>query len=178
MFSPYLGFDERDIYGVHKINLAHWTGTPATASSGLALMQDATNDGALVPSTYANSIGSLIPATVVTASAPSRETGWLLQPVSTSGPSLLSLLSTVYDESIASGGTAAVCKSVSGAYIATDQYATGTGAITFAGTVALDAELGIAAGMPRVLQTGDAIRLAYKGSVYQRQIQCLLAQII
>lgn len=178
MFSPYLGFMERDIYGVHKIILSNWSGSPSSASSGLALMQDAANDGALTPSTYANSIGSLIPATVVTASKPAKETGWLLQPASTTGPSLLSLLSTIYDESISSGSTAAVCKSVAGAYIATDQYSTTTGAITFAGAVALDAYIGINAGQPRVLQAGDAQRLQYKGSVFQRQIQCALLQII
>lgn len=180
MFSPYLGFTERDIYGVFKIILTNWSGSPTSASSGLALQQDSTNDTSpLTPSTYANSLGSLIPATIVTSGAPSHETGWLLQPANLTGPSILSLLSTVYDESIASGSTAAVVRSTQGALIATDQYvASSTGAITFGGSVALDAYIGLASGMPRVAQSGDVNRLQFKGSVVQRQTTCALFQIL
>jgi hypothetical protein len=169
MFTPILGFDERAIVGVYKV--------ASVASSGLAMMALASDTTPLTPSPYGNSYGTVQPATITTAGV-LRETGWLLQPVTASGPSVFSILASIYDESVPAGTVAGVVLSKSGCQIATDQYATGTGAITFAGSVALDATCGINAGQPRTLQTGDVARLLFKGQVVQRTLPLGLFEII
>lgn len=169
MLTPFLGFDERAIVGVHKIAVA--------SSSGIALMQATTDATPLTPSPYGNSYGTLTAATILTA-GPVRETGFLLQPVTATGPSVFSILASIYDESVAAGTIAAVLLSKSGAMIATDQYSTGTGAITFAGSVALDAACGYNAGLVRTVQAGDATRAIFKGQVVQRTLPLGIFQII
>jgi len=168
MFSPYLGFQERDILGVFKVSVA--------TSSGTAMQRDTTDTSPRVPSTYANSLGSVTAASILSSNG-NKEIGWLLQPVSTAGPSLLSILSSVYDESVPALSTAAVVASKPGCHIATDQYvASSTGSITT--STALDTTLGIASGMLRTVQGGDATRATFQGFVVQRRITCVLAMIL
>jgi hypothetical protein len=135
----------------------------------------------LTPSPYGNSLGTLAPATITTAGV-LRETAWLLQPVTVTGPTVLEVLSSVYDESVAAGQIASCVLSLSGAQVATDQYVatggTGAGQILFNGSVAQDATCGIHAGQPRVLQTGDAPRLIFKGQVVQRTLPLGIFAII
>lgn len=175
MLSPFLGFVQSDIVGVFKAG--------AVMASGLALMLDTTDASPLTPSFYGNSFGTVKAATLTATSGPARETGFLLQPVSTNGPSVFSVLASIYDESVAAGTNAAVLLSKSGAMIATDQYATGaaTGAIKFDGTVALETACGINAGMARVAQTtapADTVRLVFKGQVTQRNTALAVFQIV
>jgi hypothetical protein len=171
MLSPYQGFEGRSITGVYKI--------AAAAFSGLALVAQTSDASPLTPSPYGNSLGTLVPGSVTTGGI-QRETGWLLQPVTTSGPTVLEVLSSVYDESVAAGQIASVLLSLSGCQVATDQYVTGsaTGAISFGGGVALDTACGIASGQPRVAQGGDVKRLLFKGQVVQRTIPLGIFQII
>lgn len=173
MLSPYLGFEGRDITGVYRITVA--------SASGLALTALASDTRPLTPSPYGNSLGSLTAGSVTTAGVV-RETGWLLQPVTATGPSVFSVLSSVYDESIAAGQIASVLLSKSGAQVATDQYVAaggaGAGQILFDGTVALDKTCGIFNGQPRVLQTGDVARLLFKGQVVQRTLPLGIFEII
>lgn len=170
MLSPFLGFVQSDIVGVFKAG--------AVMASGLALMLDTTDASPLTPSFYGNSFGTVKAANITTAGV-IRETGFLLQPVTTSGPSVFSVLASIYDESVAAGTNAAVLLSKSGAFIASDQYlASGTGAIKFDGTVALETACGINAGMVRTVQAGDASRLVFKGQVTQRNTALAVFQIV
>lgn len=160
MLSPFLGYTERDIVGVYSV-------ASATAS-GVAVVADSSGTAPLSPTPYGNQYGAVVAASITAAGT--RELGFLLQPVTTSGPSLLSILAQVYDESIPAGAVAAVLLSKSGAQIATDQFATGTatGAILFDGSVAIDAVCGIASGLFRVKQGGDIARAQFLGAVNQR----------
>lgn len=174
MLALLAGFMEKEIFG-------SFTVASATAS-GLAMAIQNSDNSPLNPSPYGNFFGTIAPATVTQTfvqsgttpfavtevSVSGREAGWLLQPVTSSGPALLNILAEVYDESVAAGGVAALALSKSGALIATDQYSTGTGAISFGGAVALGTTCGINAGQPRVLQAGDAPRLIFMGKVVQR----------
>lgn len=174
MFSPYLGFMERDIVGTYKVSSA--------AASGLAMMLNVSDTSPNTPGVYANSLGSVVPASITTT-ASNKEIGWLLQPVTTSGPSILSLISSVYDESVAAGQTAAICLSKSNAIIATDQYVTTTADATYGInplTATLNAPCGIVSGQPRLKDAtaNDAERLLFVGAVYQRQILCGLFSLI
>lgn len=185
MLAPLQGWLDREVVGVFKVAVA--------MASGLAVVIDnSANTAPLNPSPYANSFGQVKAASpaqtitqsgttpfAVTAVVDARETGWLLQPVTASGPSLLSVLSQVYDESVAAGGTAAVLPSKAGALIGTDQYVTAGGAaIKFDGTVALGAICGINNGQPRLVQAGDAGRLQFMGKVSQRLLALATFQII
>jgi hypothetical protein len=183
MLSPLAGFQEREILGVFKV---------ATAmASGLAVGIDSTNTAPLNPSPYGNSFGSVVvasPAVTFTQSGTTpfavssishtREIGYLLQPVTTNGPSLLSVLSQVYDESVAAGNTAAVLLAKAGGIIATDQYLTTTGqAIKFDGSVSLGAVCSIVNGVTQ-LQTGaQASRSIFLGKIVQRNLPLGVFQI-
>lgn len=173
MLTPYLGLEGRDILGVYKI--------AAAANSGLALQMVTSDATPLTPSPYGRQSGTLGPATVTTASG-KKETGWLLQPVTPTGPSVFSVLASIYDESVAVGQVAAVVASRQGTQIATDQYVaaggSAAGQIVFDGTVALDELCGIYQGQPRVLQTGDLARLQFKGQVIQRNTPLAIFEII
>ncbi len=169
MLSPLIGFTDREILGVYTVN--------AAAQSGLALGSVVGDLSVNSPSPYGNSFGSVAPVSCTTAGT-LRETGWLLQPVTLTGPSVFSVLASIYDESVAAGQTAAMVASVSGKTIATDQYvASGTGAINLS-TVAPDTIVGIFNGQPRLLQSGDQPRLQYKGQVLQRTIPCAMFLIL
>lgn len=170
MLSPFLGFTERDIVGTYVAG--------AAMNSGLAVVLSTSDTSPLTPNAYGNSFGTLALATCTTTNN-LPEMGWVLQPVTTSGPSIFNLLSSIYDESVPVGANPAVVLSKPRAQVATDQYlATGTGHIAFDGSVALDTVCGIASGQPRVLQTGDLQRLIFKGQVVQRQIPCAIFEII
>lgn len=169
MLTPFLGFEGRAIAGVFTVN--------AAAQSGLA-MSVAGDNSSNTTGVYGNNFGSVSPATIIT-SGTIRETGYLLQPVTATGPSIFSVLASIYDESVAAGTVASIVLSQSGNIIATDQYvASGTGAIAFAGTVLPGAALGLINGQPRVLQSGDVARGIFMGQVLQRTIPCLVMQII
>jgi len=171
MFSPFLGFNHKEIVGTFAINTA--------AQSGLAVYQNSGNATALSSGLYGNNFGDVVPATVTTTGT-IRELGWLLQPATATGPSVFSVLASIYDESIAAGQNAAVVLSKSGCIIATDQFVSGsgTGAIKFDGTVAINTACGLINGQPRVTQTGDVNRLLFMGQVLQRNITCAVFQII
>jgi hypothetical protein len=169
MLSPLLGFTERDIVGVFKVASA--------SASGLAMIQDSLTDTSpLSPSPYANSFGSLVAASITTALP---EDGYLLQPVTTTGPSVFSILASIYDESVAAGTTAALLLRKSGGFIATDQYVSGsgTGAITV-GSTSLNTICGIASGQFRIKQSGDTARAIFKGQVTQRATALAMFAII
>lgn len=171
MFSPLHSFLEREHMGMYKVNFS----TP----SGIAVDIDPTNSAVLAGSVYGAIYGNVVAYTGTTASNNTRELGWLLQPVTATGPSLLNVLTQVYDESVAQGQTAVVCMSKAGALIATDQYlATGTGAIKFDGTVAAGTICGISAGAPRALQAGDVPRLKFLGKITQRNLSLAGFQIL
>lgn len=163
MLSPLIGFADREVVGIYKV--------AAPAQSGLAMGSIVGDTSPLTPSPYGNSFGSIYPVSVTTAGV-LRETGWLLQPVTATGPSVFSVIASIYDESVAQGQTAAVVASVSGKTIATDQYvASGSGAITV-GTTAIETICGIYQGQPRILQGGDQPRLIFKGQTVQNRIPC------
>ena len=170
MLSPFLGFEARDFVGTYVV--------AAAAASGLAMSLSGTDTTPLSPTPYGNSFGTLVPATCTTTNN-LQETAWLLQPVTTTGPSVFNLLSSIYDESVMVGSVASVVLSRKGCQIATDQYlASGTGQIKFDGTVTLETECGIASGQPRVAQAGDLNRLQFKGQVVQRNVPCAIFQIL
>jgi len=150
--------------GMYKVNFS----TP----SGIAVDLDPTNTAVLAGSVYGAIYGNVIAYTGTTASNNTRELGWLLQPVTATGPSFLNVMTNVYDESVAQGQTAVVCMSKAGALIATDQYITGagTGAIKFDGTVIPGTICGINAGVVRTLQAGDQPRLKFLGKITQRNL--------
>lgn len=170
MLAPLSGWVDREVYGVFKVATA--------TAAGLAVQIDATNTAPLSVSLYGNSFGSVVPASIVNAG--DMELGYLLQPVTATGPTLLNVLSQVYDESIAAGGTAAILPPKQGALIGTDQFATGaaTGAIKFDNTVTLGTLCGIASGTIRVKQAGDVARLKFLGQVAQRNLTLAAFQII
>lgn len=183
MFSPLHGFLEREHMGMFSVNTA--------LASGLAVEIDTTNNNPLSGSIYGAVYGNVVaasPAQTITQSGTTpfavtnvvngRELGWLMQPVTASGPSLLNVLTQVYDESVAVKSNPVVCLSKTGALIATDQFvASGTGQITFAnGTVG--SICGINAGQPRIQQAGDAPRLKLLGKVVQRGLTCAAFQIL
>lgn len=183
MLALVQGFAEKDISGTYTV--------AAATASGLAMSLDASNTAPNNPTPYGNSYGSVIaasPALTITQSGTTpfavtnvvadRELGWLLQPASSSGPTLLNILTQVYDESVAAGNTCALALSKAGNIIGSDQYSTGTGAIT-PGTTALNTICGINAGQPRVQQAGDAARLKYQGKMVTRgNITLALFQIL
>jgi hypothetical protein len=183
MLSPLAGFIEREILGIFKVN--------AAMASGIAVGIDATDTTPLSPSPYGNSFGSVVAASPVvsgtadtgtgalTALKLGREIGYLLQPVTATGPSILSVLSQVYDESIAEGNTAAVLLAKAGAMIATDQFQTsGAQAIKFDGTVALGTACSIVSGVTQV-QTGlQATRSIFLGKIVQRRLPLGVFQIV
>ena len=163
MFSPLHSFLEREHMGMYKVNFA----TP----SGIAVDVDPTNTAVLAGSVYGAVYGNVVAYSGTTASNNTRELGWLLQPVTATGPSLLNVLTQVYDESVAEGQTAVVCMSKAGALIATDQFVTtGTGAIKFDTSVAAGTICGINAGVVRTLQAGDVPRLKFLGKITQRNL--------
>lgn len=163
MFSPLHSFIEREHMGMYKVNFS----TP----SGIAVDIDPSNTAPLAGSVYGAIYGNVVAYTGTTASNNTRELGWLLQPVTATGPSLLNVLTMVYDESVAQGQTAVVCMSKAGALIATDQFVTsGTGQILFSGATALGTICGINAGVVRTLQTGDVPRLKFLGKITQRNL--------
>lgn len=170
MLSPFLGFTERDIIGVYAV--------AAATASGVVVSQDATDTSPLSPTPYGNQFGHVVAASITTSPAGQRELGFLLQPVTTSGPTLLSILAQVYDESIPAGAVAAVLFAKTGCQVATDQYlASGTGKIAFDGSVALGTACGINAGLYRVTQAGDANRALFMGAVNQRGSEIAVFQI-
>lgn len=170
MLSPFLGFTERDIIGVYAVNSA--------TASGVIVSLDATNSAPLNPTPYGNQFGDVVAASITTSPAGQRELGFLLQPVTTNGPSLLSILAQVYDESIPAGAVAAVLFAKTGNQVATDQYvASGTGAISFSGSTALNTPCGIASGLYRVAQAGDVNRALFMGAVNQRGSELAVFQI-
>lgn len=170
MFSPLHGFLEREQMGMFAVNTA--------LASGLAVDIDTTNTAPLTGSIYGPVYANVVTATLTTASNNLREIGWLMQPVTASGPSLLNVLTQIYDESVKQGSVAVVVMPKAGALIATDQFlATGTGKIAFDGTVAPGTVCGIAAGQPRVLQAGDQPRLKFLGKVVQRAAACASFQL-
>lgn len=171
MFTPFLGFSHKDIIGTFAVNSA--------MQSGLAVIQNSGATQALTSGVYGNNFGDVVAATI-TSTGNLRELGWLLQPVTATGPSVFSVLASIYDESIAAGQNPAVILSKSGAIIATDQYVagSGTGAIKFDGTVALGTACGLNGGQPRVAQSGDVDRLIFMGQVLQRNITCAIFSII
>jgi hypothetical protein len=167
MFSPLHGYLEREFMGMYQVNFA----TPA----GIAVTLDSTNTAPLSGSIYGATYGDVVAATTNTGASTvgytTRELGWLLQPVTASGPSLLNILVQVYDESIPQGATAVVCMSKTGALIATDQYETSGGqAIKFDGTVALNTACSINAGLVRTVTTDDITRLLFQGKIVQRNL--------
>lgn len=169
MLSPFLGLNERDILGVYAV--------AAAMNAGLAVGLSGADTTPLTPTPYGNSFGT-VAAVSCTTTNNLKETGWLLQPVSASGPSIFNFLASIYDESVAAGAIASVVASKAGAQIATDQYlASGTGHIAFDGSVILDTACGIAAGQPRVTQAGDLNRLSFKGQVSQRLTACAIFEI-
>lgn len=183
-FSPLHGFLEREHMGMFPVKTA--------LASGLAVEIDNTNTAPLSGGVYGAVYGNVVAATptqtitqsgttpfAVTGVVNGRELGWLMQPVTTSGPSLLNVLTQVYDESVAVNSNPVVCLSKTGALIATDEYvASGTGAVKFDGTTAIATICGINAGQPRVLQAGDAPRLKFLGKVVQRNLTCAAFQIL
>jgi len=173
MLAPLQGWLDREVMGVFRV---------ATAmASGVAVSIDnSQNTGPLNPSPYSNSFGFAVAATIASASAGSKELGYVLQPVTTNGPALLSILSQVYDESVPANATTAILPPKQGALIGTDQYVTGagTGAIKFDGTVALGALCGINAGLVRVKQAADEPRLQFMGKVVQRLLPLATFQIV
>jgi len=183
VLSPLAGFQEREILGVYKV--------AAAMASGLAVGIDSTNTAPLNPSPYGNSFGSVTvasPVITVTQSgttpfavsgiSETREIGYLLQPVTTSGPSILSVLSQVYDESVAAGNTAAVLLAKSGGLIATDQYLTTTGnAIKFDGSVTLGVACSIVNGITQLQSGLQATRSTFQGKIVQRNLPLAVFQI-
>jgi hypothetical protein len=160
MLTPYLGFEARHIAGVYISTVA--------AASGLAMAIDPSYTAPLTPTPYGRQMGRLTVASC-TNSNNLHETGWLLQPVTATGPSVFSVLASIYDESVAVNQVCAIVLSASNCQVATDQYvASGTGAILFDGSVALDSDVAIHNGQPRVPQSGDLPRLQFKGQVVQR----------
>jgi hypothetical protein len=182
MLSPLHGYLERESVGLFKVASA--------TNSGLAMDISASDTSPMTLTTYGENYGTAVPATLtysftqsgttpfaVTGISASRELGWLLQPVSASGPSLLNILVQVYDESVAAGQIAVLVMSKAGALIATDQYlASGTGHIDF--TQAPGTICGIASGQPRILQAGDVPRLKLLGAVSQRGIKLASFQVL
>lgn len=170
MLSPFIGFNERDLTGIYSIAVP--------MNSGLAVIQDSTDATPLTPSPYGNFFGRAVAASCLAANN-LTETGWVMQPVTATGPSVFSLLSSIYDESIAAGAVASVLLSKKKAQIATDQYVTGAGAgaIKFDGTVPRLSLCGIANGQPRVAQAGDSNRLVFLGQVTQRNTPCAIFEI-
>lgn len=171
MLSPFMGFEGREICGVFTVG--------APAQSGLAMVLSAGDTTPLNPNPYGANFGTVVPASIITASGPYKETGYLLQPVTQDGPSIFSILASIYDESVAQGQTAALVLPVAGKFIATDQYLlSGTGAIAFDGSVAVGTTCGIASGQWRTLQTGDVPRAVFYGEVVQNDVPCAVFQII
>jgi hypothetical protein len=165
MLTPFIGFHEREIIGVYVVG--------APANSGLGMTLSTADATPIVATPYGNSFGTIVPATTNTAAsgvgATFREQGYLLQPVTASGPSVFSILSSIYDESVPEGEVAGVVSPKAGAQIATDQYvASGSGAILFDGSVALLTQCSLNAGMVRTNQTNDVSRLLFLGQTVQR----------
>lgn len=172
MLSPFAGFEGREIFGAFTV------ANPTQSGLAVAISSTINASAPLNPNPYGNFYGTLVPASVTTSGL-YKEQGWLLQPVSQTGPSILSILASIYDESVAVGQTAAVVLPVGGKLIATDQYLpSGTGAIVFDGSVTLGTTCGIANGQPRVLQSGDVPRLVFLGKVVQRTVPCAIFQIV
>ncbi len=171
MFSPLHGFLERESVGLFKV--------AAATNAGLAMDINGSDTSPFTASnSYAASYGTIVTASCTTAGNNTRELGWLLTPVTTSGPSLLNVLTKVDDESVAAGNVAVIYLSKAGALIATDQFSTGTGIIHTDGTTAPGTICGIAAGQPRVLQSGDEPRLKLLGLVVQRGLKLCSFQIL
>jgi hypothetical protein len=172
MFSPLHGFLERESVGLFTV--------AAAMNSGLAVDINASDTTPFTnASPYGSVYGTAVTYSGTTASNNTRELGWLLTPVSTNGPSLLNILTQVYDESVAAGGTAVVVMSKAGALIATDQFvASGGTAIKLDGTQAPGTIAGIASGQPRLLQGGDVARLKLIGAVVQRGLKLASFEIL
>jgi hypothetical protein len=172
MFSPLHGFLERELMGMFKVNFS----TPA----GIAVDVDPTNTAPLSGSVYGAIHSNVVAYTGTTASNNLRELGWILQPVTATGPSILNIMTMVYDESVAQGQTCVVVPSKAGALIATDQYLTsGTGFIDFSGSHGVPGAIcGINAGVVRLLQTGDVPRLKLLGKFTQRNLSLAGFQIL
>jgi hypothetical protein len=87
MFSPLHGYLEREFMGMYQVNFA----TPA----GIAVTLDSTNTAPLSGSIYGATYGDVVAASTNTSATTvgftTRELGWLLQPVTASGPSLLNI---------------------------------------------------------------------------------------
>ena len=183
MLSPLAGWVDRELLGVFTVATALPSGTAVDISSA--------DTSPLTPSPYGNSFGTVVAATsseafvqsgttpfAVTDVGLGRPLGWLLQPVNSTGPSLLEIMTQVYDENILQGGTAAVLPAKAGAFIATDQFSSGTGAVKFDGTVPLGTQLGVNAGLLRVRQAGDTPIGKFVGQVVQRNTACAAFQIL
>lgn len=173
MLAPLQGWLDREVMGVFRV-------ATAMASGIVVSIDNSQNSGPLNPTPYSNSFGFATAATIANTNAGAKELGYVLQPVSTNGPSLLSILSQVYDESVPANATTAILPPKQGALIGTDQYPTGasTGAIKFDGTVALGALCGVNAGLIRVAQAGDQQRFQFMGKVVQRTLPLATFQIV
>lgn len=180
MFSPLHGYLEREHVGMFAVNTA--------LASGLAVEIDPSNTAPLSGGVYGAVYGNVVVASpgqtitqsgttpfAVTAVSSTRELGWLMQPVTSTGPSLLNILSQTYDESLKQGSNPVVVMSKAGAFICTDQL---DASIVFNGTVNLGTVCGIHNGQPRVLVAGDAPRLKFLGKVVQRSLTCAAFQIL
>lgn len=161
MFSPLQGYTEREKFGMFAVHTA--------LASGLAVEPDSGSTASMTPSPYGPIFGNVVVANCVTASGTLRELGWLEQPVTTSGPSLLQILGQIYNESVPIDANAVIVQSKAGAMIATDQL---DATILFDGSLTPGTPCGIHDGKPRTVQTGDAPRLRLLGQVTQRGVAC------
>ena len=164
MLSPLLGWNDREVIGIHKVN--------SVTAAGVAVQINSATLGPITgTSPYATVFGDVIPASITVQN--DRELGYLLQPVSATGPALLSILSQIYDESVPAGATAAILPSKAGAYIASDQFVntggSAAGQILLDGTVTPGTLCGIANGLFRTKLAGDIARVKFLGKVVQRQ---------
>jgi hypothetical protein len=169
MFSPLHSYIEREHMGMYTVT--------APMQSGTAVDIDPTNTTPISGSIYGAIYGNIVAATCAVAG--SRELGWLLQPVTATGPTIFNLITQVYDESVAQGSTAVVAMSKAGALIGTDQITTsGVNAILFDNTVALGTLCGLNAGKLEKTNGTEVNRAKFMGKVTQRNITLAMFQLL